>query len=438
MINFLDFILFKIRFHLYSKRMIELYQIGKVRRIVDYAMKHSLFFRKYNKETDFFHLPIINKKIMMDNLTNYNTLGLDKNQLINFALEVEKSRDFTKRFGNLNIGMSSGTSGNKGIVITTRQEEDYLKTMYLSRVIIPKKVKLNCAFILRVFSPAFNFNKYGHKITYVNQLQSIEKVCKDIENINPNVISSPPSMLKILGNELLIGNLTVKPLLIYSYAETLYPDVKDFIEKTFGCPVMQIYQGSEGCYAVACKEGNLHINEDIVLLELFNFDGSKTEDGKPCNKLLVTDLHKKSQPIIRYELNDIITISKDKCKCGSDFRVIESVQGRADNMLWGRKGTKTHFIFPDYIVREIISCSDKIDDFQVIQKSLDLINVSLQLTNGDTDDLIKEKVKVAIQIVYTKYKCSVPEIVVEFKKPEPNKNSNKLSRVICEVHNEKN
>jgi phenylacetate-coenzyme A ligase PaaK-like adenylate-forming protein len=61
---------------------------------------------------------------MMENLTNYNTLGLDKQKIIDFALEIEKTRDFSKRYFGINIGMSSGTSGNKGIIITTRNEED--------------------------------------------------------------------------------------------------------------------------------------------------------------------------------------------------------------------------------------------------------------------------------------------------------------------------
>jgi len=434
--NIFDFILFKIRFYLYSKKMINLYQIKNANKIVSYAKKKSPFFKEYYKscKDDFFNLPTTNKQTMMNNLTTYNTLGLKKEELVNFALDIEKTRDFTKRFKGLNIGMSSGTSGNKSIVITTQKEEDYLKTMYLSRLVLPKGEKLNCAFILRVFSPAFNFNKFGHKITYVNQLQSIENVCRDIEIINPNVISSPPSMLKVLANEILKDNLNIKPKLIYSYAETLYPDVKDFIEKTFGCPVLQIYQGSEGCYAMTCKEGNLHINEDMVLLELLNMDGTKTEEGKPCSKLLVTDLHKKSQTIIRYELNDIVTISKEKCKCGSNFRVIESIQGRADDMLWGRKGSKKHFIFPDYVVRGIISCSDKIEDFQVIQDSLDLIKVSLQLINNNQDESIKGKVTTIIQDVFKRYECSIPEIIVEFKKPEPNINSNKLIRVISRIN----
>lgn len=420
MINLFDFILFKFRFHFYSKRMIESYQARNAKKIVSYAANNSQFFREYyGNYGEFSSLPLTNKKIMMDNLTAYNTIGLNKQDLIDFALSVEKSRDFSKRFNGINIGMSSGTSGNKGIIITTQEEEDFLKMMYLSRLTIPEGKKLNCAFILRVFSPAFNYNSKGHKITYVNQLQPIENMCKDIETINPNVLSSPPSILKLLAKEVLKGNLKINPELIYSYAETLYPDVKDFIEKTFDCRVLQIYQGSEGCYAISCKEGSLHINEDIVLFELV---------GNPCAKPLVTDLHKKSQPIIRYELNDIITISEKKCKCGSNFRVIESIQGRADDMLWGKKDDVLHHIFPDYIVRALMCCSDKIEDFQVVQKSLDELHISIMPESN-----VKDKVIGAVQDVFRKYGCAVPNVVVEFKKPEPNSNSNKLTRVICEM-----
>ena len=69
--------------------------------------------------------------------------------------------------------MSSGTSGNKGIVITTKREENYLKAMYASRLVLPIGEKINCAFILRVSTPAFNYNQSGNKLTYVNHLQPI-------------------------------------------------------------------------------------------------------------------------------------------------------------------------------------------------------------------------------------------------------------------------
>ena len=373
----------------------------------------------------------------MDNLTEYNTLGLNKDDLINFALKVEKTRDFSVRFHGINIGMSSGTSGNKGIVITTKEEENYIKAMYTSRLVLPKGEKVNCAFILRVNTPAFNYHQSGNKLTYINQLQTIKKTIEQLEKVNPNIVAAPPSMLKLLAAELQKGSLKISPKLVYSYAEVMYPEDKEYLEKNFKCKVHEIYQGSEGYYALACRHGNLHINEDMVFFELLDIKGLPTKDGEPCYKLLVSDLHKKLQPIIRYELNDIITISKEKCSCGSNFRMIKQIQGRADDMFWGlRTDTKEpQFIFQDYISRTIISTSEDIEEYQVTQDSHTDITLRIQLQKGSDKEKIKEQLTRKLKKVFSKLHCAEPEIKVIFRPPLLNKGSNKLVRIRCNIGN---
>jgi len=88
-------------------------------------------------------------------------------------MRVKNIQNPIKKNKCVNIGMSSGTSGNKGIVITTKEEKNYIKTMYASRLVLPKGEKINRAFILRISTPAFDYHKSGNKQTYLNQLQSI-------------------------------------------------------------------------------------------------------------------------------------------------------------------------------------------------------------------------------------------------------------------------
>ncbi len=432
------YILSKYRFKFWSVKDTKKYQKRKVQEIVKYAVKHSKFFKEHYDKHDinkFSSLPTVNKKIMMDNLTEYNTLGLNKDDLINFALNVEKTRDFSVRFKGINIGMSSGTSGNKGIVITTKEEENYIKAMYASRLVLPKGEKLNCAFILRVNTPAFNYNQSGNKLTYINQLQPTEETIKQLEKLNPNIVSAPPSMLKFLAAELQKGSLKIKPKFVYAYAEVLYPEVKKYLENIFNCKIHEIYHGSEGCYALTCRHGNLHINEDMILFELFDDRGFPTKDSEPCHKLLVTDLHKKSQPIIRYELNDIITISKEKCSCGSNFRVIKQIQGRADNMFWGLRTDTNNpqFIFQDYISRTIISTSEDIEEYQATQESYTEITLMIQLRRGSNKKQAKEQLTQKIKKVFSECGCIEPEIKVIFCPLLMNEKSNKLVRIKCNI-----
>jgi len=408
--------------------------------IVRYAAAKSPFFKKYYSGcnlNDIWHLPRVNKKIMMDNLGDYNTLGLDKDEITKFYLEVEKKRDFTKRLKGINIGMSSGTSGNRGVEIVTPREENYMKAALLSRFDFPKGEKINLAFILRVSAPAFNLDKFGHRLTYVSQLQPLEKIMAQLAAIGPNILSGPPSMLKLIAKEVEAGRLKIAPKRLISYAEVLYPDVRDYLGKVFNCPIREIYKCTEGPIAVSCPHGSLHINEDLVVLEALKDDGSPAAPGEPCERLVVTDLHKRSQPIIRYDLNDIVTISPQKCSCGSNFRVIERIQGRADDMFWGirKDGSGSHFIYQDYISRAIISTSEAIDDYQAIQEDYCHVVLRIKTKIAGQNDLASNLVG-AVRGVFSSYGCQEPEVKVVFGDPLRNEFSNKLARIICKIKNQ--
>jgi putative adenylate-forming enzyme len=241
--------------------------------------------------------------------------------------------------------------------------------------------------------------------------------------------------LKILADEYKDGRLSVSPGKLISYAEVLYPDVKEYLEQIFKCPVHQIYKCTEGPIGMSCKYGSLHVNEDLVAIQTIFDDGTPVPAGYPCKKLIITDLHKKSQPIIRFELNDIITLSNVKCRCGSEFRVIEEIKGRADDLFWGiRKdnGTK-HFIYQDYISRMIISASDDIDDFQAIQTDYTHIILRIKLKNNADKDSISGKLITGIQAIFLRYECIVPEVEIIAGEPLRNEYSNKLARIICKI-----
>lgn len=431
------FLLCKYRFKGMTREDIENYQLKKARAIVKHAVKYSEYYRKLFKNhdlNDVWSLPKTNKKVMMENLTEFNTVNLTKKEILKFCLEVEKNRDFSKRLKGMSIGMSSGTSGNKGVEITTPREEKYLKAALFARFPFPKKEKLNIAFILRVSSPAFNINSFGNKLTYVSQLNPIEKIISELEEINPNIISAPSSMLEILAKEHEKGNLKIKPKILVSYAEILYPKTKKELERVFRCNIHQIYKCTEGAIAISCKKGNLHINEDLVAVQTLNSDGTSTEPGTPCYKMIITDLHKTSQPIIRYELNDIITISKKPCSCGSHFRVIEKIQGRSDDLFWGKRNDngKPQFIFPDYISRAIITASDDIEDYQAVQKDFDKVLIRIIQKAGSIKTSLTEKIINNINSVFASYACLEPTVEIKFEKPIANSNSGKLIRIFRE------
>jgi putative adenylate-forming enzyme len=428
------FLATQVRFRWLRGKALERYQTRRARAIVQYASQHSKYFRELYAGHDLrevFSLPITNKKMMMENLSDYNTLGATRQALVDFCLEVEKSRDFARRFGEATVAMSSGTSGNKGIEILSRAEENFLRALFLSRFPIPRNAKINLAFILRVSAPAVSLNTFGHRLTYVSQMGSIEEIRARLAALEPNAVSAPPSMLHLLAKEANAGRLALKPLFLISYAEVLYPDVKDIVERAFHCPVYEIYKCTEGVIAIACRHGKLHINEDVVVVQLYDQDGRPTLPGQACHRMIVTDLCKKSQPIIRYELNDLLTLSPDRCACGSAFRVIERIQGRSNDIFLGKRADREtlQFIFPDYISRAIISSSEDIEEYQAIQKSpAEVLVRILPKTDGDRQAICRG-VQSNLQGVFAAYQCALPVVTVVFERPVVNPNSIKLIRI---------
>jgi putative adenylate-forming enzyme len=423
----------KARFKAMSAGAIAQYQARKAQNIVRYAVRHAPYFARLYRGHDLsqvWSLPTVNKTAMMENLTEYNTVGLKRQEILAFCQHVERTRDFTLRLKGINVGMSSGTSGNKGVEITTRREENYARAAFFARFPFPK-AKINMAFILRVSSPAFRIDVFGHRLTYISQLNTREAICQQLEQLDPNVLSAPPSMLRILAREVERDRLSIAPLEIVSYAKVLYPNDRAYLQQVFGCPVYEIYKATEGAIAISCRYGSLHVSEDLVALQLLDDDGLPTPPGKPSRHTVVTDLHKTSQPIVRYELNDVITISPRPCPCGSSFRVIEQIQGRADDLFWGVRADdgQMQFIFADYIRRAIILLSEQILEYQVTQLAPDWVRVRLLVSDPDAHGRIGEAARQAIEQVFVNYACIRPRVEVEFGEPVPNPQSRKLIRV---------
>ena len=96
---------------------------------------------------------------------------------------------------------------------------------------------------------------------------------------------------------------------------------------------------------------------------------------------------RKTQPIIRYRLNDILIEKKTPCSCGSPFLALERIDGRCDDIFIGISEVDHSeiFIFPDFIRRAILFASNEIQEFKVIQHSVDKIEIKLKALPEDLE-----------------------------------------------------
>ena len=160
--------------------------------------------------------------------------------------------------------------------------------------------------------------------------------------------------------------LSISPDKIISVAEVLDPVDESFITGVFGQKIHQVYQATEGFLAATCQAGVLHLNEDILHIEKEWLDHEQRK-FQP----VITDFTRKTQPIVRYRLNDILSERATPCTCGSVHTALDFIEGRSDDLFFlpARAGQNAIAVYPDFVRRTMLFASENILDYRVVQSA---------------------------------------------------------------------
>ena len=158
---------------------------------------------------------------------------------------------------------------------------------------------------------------------------------------------------------------------------------------------------------MSCREHRLHVQEDLVAIQW--------ETGPVVGLVtpVVTDLWRRMQPIVRYRLNDLVRLSEDRCGCGLAFRVIEAVEGRADDVLVfdGVDGS-TRAVAPDFARRAVLLADAGIEDYEFVQVSRTRVRVGVVLRSGADGDAVVRAVKNEIRATLVGLGCAPVDVGV--------------------------
>jgi phenylacetate-CoA ligase len=105
------------------------------------------------------------------------------------------------------------------------------------------------------------------------------------------------------------------------------------IEKYFGCQTADTYGSVEAVFLGAeCECGSMHLSPDVGFCEIVDKSGNPVGHGK-SGDLVCTGFLNYAMPLIRYRTGDCLTISQKPCSCGSSFPIVESIEGRNDDII---------------------------------------------------------------------------------------------------------
>ncbi|MBI5388418.1 MAG: phenylacetate--CoA ligase family protein [Verrucomicrobia bacterium] len=139
---------------------------------------------------------------------------------------------------------------------------------------------------------------------------------------------------------------------IMACAGTVTAESRAVLQDVFGAEVFDKY-GSRECCDVACEcraHQGLHVYSPNVFLEVVDAAGASCVPGQ-TGRILVTLLNNPTFPLIRYEIGDVGQWAEPgRCGCGLAWPRLQSLQGRADDMLLTEDGTLLSSVFVRHFV----------------------------------------------------------------------------------------
>lgn len=402
-------------------------QEKRLRELLRHANTHSKFYRDRWQGIDIEtcklqDLPILTKTDMME---NFETLVTDS------RLKKQDIIDFMSNFENIGkyyldefvVCHTSGSQGQAAVVVQPKDGPFHLFAMQVARghsmpktwgTLFKKLFKKRSRWALFLFKPCFipsgaafgYMPKASSKLAdmlRLNLSDHFEENLKKLEEFKPNFITAYVHVLEQLARAAKQGKTTLAKNgsleLVIAISEPLPPDTQKYIEENLGVPVANHYAMGECPHlSLGCPEGKgAHVNSDMAILENVDENNQPVPPGTPGTKVLLTNLLNLTQPIIRYEIDDVITISPDRCNCGNKLPLISSIAGRANDQFWVVDNDGGILEMSNFIFKDAFLLLFDLAEFQVIQTAANQFTIYVEIVPGSS--LNADKISASINDV---------------------------------------
>jgi phenylacetate-CoA ligase len=191
---------------------------------------------------------------------------------------------------------------------------------------------------------------------------------RELLDFRPNALGGyPGALVRVAQQHLRQGGCLDRLRRLTCGGESLSPQQRRILEDAFGVPVHDIYGTSE-CNVAAwrCEETGLyHVPDDGVVLEVCRGD-EPVPEGE-TGEVVITVLHSRTMPIIRYGLGDLAVAGPPACPCGAPFSTLAGLRGRKMDYIRLPGGGELH---PFVLLNEVVlETADWLLEYQLVQES---------------------------------------------------------------------
>ncbi len=195
-----------------------------------------------------------------------------------------------------------------------------------------------------------------------------------IAQLGAVILAGKPSSLLRLADMILnhngLGEFPIRPRVVVTGAEQLFPAARERLGMIFGCPVFDAYGMTEvGMIACECSvRQGLHVEDDHVIVEIVR-DGQPVPPGQ-SGEIVVTCLDNPTMPILRYRTGDSGRLLVGNCPCGLAYPRLAGLEGRLVDQFLTSAGDKFN---PFVLLGRLPELG--LEQFELVQRSLNEVLV---------------------------------------------------------------
>ncbi len=326
------------------------HQRGKLADLVRYAVAHSPFYAdlygglSLDGDSDLQALPATDKRLLMD---NFDKVVTDPRLRLDRALEHLQSIHGDEYYlGEYRVVATAGTSGLRGVFVYDRPAWSTVlaNTIRWNRFAgirprWPRRVRIcsigadNPMHVTQRIPGSGNVGLF--KVLHLQATDPMPSLVDALNAFQPDVVLPYPSVAALLADEQVASRLHIQPRVVATHSELLTEEMCRRIEAAWGIRPFNHYGLTEephvGCDCTVHR--GIHIFEDLCIIEVVDEENRPVRPGVLGQKYLLTSLYNRVQPLIRYEVTDMLAKAADPCPCGRPFPLIAQIGGRSEDIL---------------------------------------------------------------------------------------------------------
>ncbi|MBV9508414.1 MAG: phenylacetate--CoA ligase family protein [Acidobacteriia bacterium] len=312
-----------------------------------FALQRSAFYRRFHRgleDKPLTDLPVLTKATLME---NFDALVTDPNIRLADVETFLRADDGAGLFqGRYVVLSTSGSTGRRGVFLFSVNEW----MAALAAITRPMAWAGLSGGIRKPPRSAMIASTtpwhYSARVTLslssrllpalrLDAAEPLDSMVRRLNDWQPEVLAGYPSVLRQLAEEQIAGRLRITLRSVATSAEVLTAETRRRVHDAWGLRMFDTYGATEYApIAAECAYGTKHLFEDGAIIEIVDERGRAVPPGEMGDRLLLTVFGRYTQPLIRYEMSDMVRPIDGECPCGRKFRIIESIEGRTEDVLY--------------------------------------------------------------------------------------------------------